>query len=97
MADHGSDRLFLAGMRPLRHRGHRKVERAEAAFWRSAVWLPAEAARAADRRAGICPTDATLQDGDGVYRWHGLGNRGERMRRNAHEAGLHPTFPPYAR
>ena len=38
----------------------RKAERAEAAFWRSAVWLPAEAARAADRPAGIGPTDATL-------------------------------------
>jgi len=38
---------------------------AEAAFWRSAVWLPAEAARVADRLAGIGPTDAT-RDGEGV-------------------------------
>ena len=37
--------------------------RAEAAFWRSAVWLPAEAARAADRPAGIGPADATLPIG----------------------------------
>ena len=33
--------------------------KAEAAFWRSAVWLPAEAARAPDRPAGIGPADAT--------------------------------------
>jgi hypothetical protein len=38
----------------------RRKGRADAAFWRSAAWLPAEAARAADRFAGIGPTDATL-------------------------------------
>jgi hypothetical protein len=41
----------------------RKADRAEAAFWRSAVWLPAEAARAADRPAAWAPTDATLPTG----------------------------------
>ncbi|MCI0557964.1 MAG: hypothetical protein MN733_05670, partial [Nitrososphaera sp.] len=38
----------------------RREGRAEAAFWRSAVWLPAAAARVADRPAGIGLTiDAT--------------------------------------
>ena len=41
----------------------KNARKAEAAFWRSAVWPPTEAARAADRFAGIGPTDATLPIG----------------------------------
>ena len=41
----------------------RKADRAEAAFWRSAVWLPAEAAGVPERPAGIGPTDPTLPIG----------------------------------
>ena len=50
------------GTRVLKMRVRRKG-RAKAAFWRSAVWLLAEAARAADRPAGIGPADAPLPIG----------------------------------
>ena len=51
------------------------LDRAEAAFWRSAV-MPAEAARAVDRPAGIGPKDAPLPIGMATaYRWHGWEQR----------------------
>ncbi len=54
-------------------------------------WLPAEAARVADRPAGIglqMPARSD-RDGDGVIDGT-TGTKGERMRRNAHNAGFRP-------
>jgi len=66
--------------------------RAEAAFWSSAVWLPAEAAGVAEHPAGNGPTDTALSIAmETAFSMGTAGSRGERMRRNAHKAGFRPT------